>query len=750
MASQNPLEGLSPATSSPIRKSCFFCRSRKIRCSGGQVCTACRARNQGCVYGREASKGRPRGSRSASACFRGALQTELDGAALSNSPRGQTTDEGDALSSPVYFPPHQPLSKQWPTPVKTDFSISHQKSSDTKDLLFSTVLEDVFRRNFGPCPGPVEIAKPADSGSVSESDLLRPTGHNNISGSKVTSCVDNHPGLFPKVSPLLSLIQDLVELVSERFSSLGCIQRENKRANFVSSALLQDNTSTMFGNDIEPDSLPKYDDHQLCQMIELWVFRHPLSILVSKTLLLHSYRNETHDQVLLAVILGGACLALGGAESTQGDKFFHWADINLRRRRTGSPSISTAQILILLGWHELLRSNARRAFCYVKIARTSLEDIQCRCNDASLTGLDWINGIDVGKVELELFQRMYWFTSALDLWAAMQMNVPFDVQTAPSKAVSLPSMDKSVSAVYNLDERSGNSAALREQEKAMHELWPLSHVASTIGHIYALCPLKAAMIPAPPASGWESQILPRLRRLVDDPKSLLGACQSIRYILSDGIDALLALTRSQSSDFVVLSAYRILVVQFLFPRPDPGVSPEAPTNANPNDIIHFVGAFKDHAESLCQSPWDYGAQDLGSVETSLLVLGLDTCSRALHQLHISLKVKMTVEDNWSSSRSDQLTELASALHRICKYPRLRTASTLPMVKRHLKVLVQDFVPDGGPDLIKDIPSLSVDPFSSWSTPTLDPQMRQLTSVNSTNVFDLPAALNFDDTTLDWN
>ena len=634
--------------------------------------------------------------------------------------------------------------------MRTDFSGSHQKSSDTKDLLFSTALEDVFRRNFGAGPGPVEIAKPADSASVSESDLLRPTGHNNISGTRAISCIDNHSGPFPRVSPLLSLVQDLVELVSKRFSSLGCIQRENNPADFVSSSLLQDNTSTMFGNDTEPDSLPKYDDHQLCQMIELWVFRHPLSILVSKTMLLHSYRNETHDQILLAVILGGACLALGGAESIQGYKFFHWADIHLRRRKTGSPSISTVQILILLGWHELICSNARRAFCYVELARTSLKDIQCRCNDASLTDLDWINGVDVGKVQLELFQRMYWFASALALWAAMQMNVSFDVQTGPSKVVSLPPMEKTVSAVYNLDERSGNSAALGEQEKAMQELWPLSHVASTIGHIYALCPLKVATIPAPLASDWESQILPRLRRIVDDPKSLLGVCQSIRYILSDGIDALLASTGSRSSDFVVLSAYRILVVQLLFPRPDPGVSPEAPTNANPNDIIHFVGAFKDHAESLCQSPWDCGSQDLGSVEPSLLVLGLDTCSRALHQLHISLKVKMTVEDNWSSSRSDQLTELASALHRICKYPRLRTASTLPMVKRHLKFLVQSFVPDGRPDLIKDILSQPVDPFSSWFTPASDPLLRQLTPMKSTNVFDLHAPFNFDDKTLDWN
>ena len=622
--------------------------------------------------------------------------------------------------------------------MRTDFSNCHQSPSDTKDLFFSTVLEDVFRRKFRTDPGPVEMAKPADSPSVSKSDLLHPAGHKNISGTKATSCIDNHLGPFPKVSPLLGLIQDLVEVVSKRFSSLGCIQREHDPVDFISSSLPRDITSTMFGNDTEPDPLPEYDDHHLCQMIELWVFRHPLSILVSKTLLLHSYRNGTHDQILLAVILGGACLVLGGAESMQGYEFFHWAEIHLRRRKTGSPSISTVQSLILLGWHELLRSNTRRAFCYVEIARMSLKDIRYRCNDATLTDLGWINGVDVGKVELELFQRIYWFTSALGLWAAMQMNVSFDVPTAPNKAVSLPPMEKTVSAVYNLDERSGNSAALGVQEKAMHELWPLSHVASTIGHIYALYPLKVATIPAPLASSWESQILPRLHRLIDDAKSLVGICQSIRYILSDGIDALLAPTGSQSSDFVVLSAYRILVIQLLFPLPDPGVFAEAPTTADPNDIIHFVGAFKDHAESLCQLPWDCNSQDLGSVEPSLLVLGLDTCSRALHQLQILLKVKMTVEDNWSSSRSDQLTELASALHRICKYPRLRTASTLPMVKRHLKFLVQGFVPDGRPDLIRDIFSQPVDPFSSWFTPASDPLME------STEAFDIPAAFDFDD------
>ncbi|KAL4910264.1 hypothetical protein BDW74DRAFT_144744 [Aspergillus multicolor] len=33
-----------------IRQSCTFCRTKKIRCSGGLVCSACQARNLTCVY----------------------------------------------------------------------------------------------------------------------------------------------------------------------------------------------------------------------------------------------------------------------------------------------------------------------------------------------------------------------------------------------------------------------------------------------------------------------------------------------------------------------------------------------------------------------------------------------------------------------------------------------------------------------------------------------------------------------------
>ena len=704
------------------------------------MCTACRARSMDCVYGREASKGRPRGSKSALVSLKGTPRKEVDVTASPDTPRDQTNDEKATTASLIHLPLHLPSSRHWPTPVTADFPNTPQSPSSTKDHFIGTALEDIFRRKFQNGLRSVQVAGPADSSFMSECGLQVPAEHQRISDTRDNPNTDAVSGLSSKNSPLLNLCQDLVELLSKRFGSLGSFQREDTPSVFVPSLLTQDKDPTMFESDTEPALLPKYSHHQLCQLIELWVFHHPLSFLVSKTLLLHSYRNETHDQCLVAVVLGGACLALGDAESMQGQRFFEWAEIHLRRRNATSPSISTVQTLILLGWHELCRSSARRAFCYVEMARIALRDIQHRCDGSPLTSVDRINGIHVGKVELELCQRMYWVTFALDLWAAMQMEVSFDVHSAPNTDIKLPPLEKDASAAYTLDERSGNAAALKEQENAMQELWPLSHVASTVGHIYALYPRQTAAVPASSLGGWESKIIPRLRQLVDGPGSFSTVCQSIRYILSDGINAILAQLESRSSDLFVLSAYRILIIQLLFPRSEPSVSTRIIADPMYNDIIYFVGAFKDHAEMLCRPPSDSSMKELESVESSLLVLGLDTCSRALYQLHVALDLKTTVTEGWSTPGRDKVRELAQELHCICKYPRLRTASTLPLVKKHLKCLLQGYRPFGPSALNHDCCSRPADSFLGWVAPTLDPQ---ITPVSGIGNFDTSGDFDFE-------
>ena len=706
------------------------------------MCTACRARSMDCVYGREASKGRPRGSKSAVGSLKGTLRKELDVTASPETIRDKTDDDEATPASLIHLPLHLPSSRHWPTHVTTNFSITSQSHSSTEDHFLGTALEDLFRRKFQDDRRPVQLAAPAASSLMSECGLQCPAEHQKISNTRNNPSTDAVSSLSSKSSPLLNLSQDLVELSSKRLGSLGSFQREDTPSVFVPSLLTQDKDTTMFESDTEPASLPKYSHHQLCQLIELWVFRHPLSFLISKTLLLHSYRNETHDECLVAVVLGGACLALGDAESMQGQRFFEWAEIHLRRRNATSPSLSTVQTLILLGWHELFRSSARRAFCYVEMARIALKDIQHHSDGTPLTNVDRINGIHVGKVELELCQRMYWVTFALDLWAAMQMDVSFDVHTAPNTDIKIPPLEKEASAAYILDERSGNSAALREQESAMQELWPLSHVASTVGHIYALYPRQAAAVPTSSLGGWESKIIPRLRQLVDGPGSFSTVCQSIRSILSDGINAILAQLGSRSSDLFVVSAYRILIIQLLFPGSEPSVPTRLIADPMYNDIIYFVGAFKDHAEMLCRPPSDSSMKELGSVESSLLVLGLDTCSRALCQLHVALDPKTTVTEGWcwSTPQRDKLMELTQELHRICKYPRLRTNSTLPLVKKHLKCLLQGHQPFDPSVLDQGCFSRPADSFLGWVAPTLDPQITPISGIGN---FDISGDFDFE-------
>ncbi|KAJ5621603.1 hypothetical protein N7528_006386 [Penicillium herquei] len=45
---------------SELRRSCNHCRTRKIACSGEQICARCKTRGFECVYDLEGSKGRPR------------------------------------------------------------------------------------------------------------------------------------------------------------------------------------------------------------------------------------------------------------------------------------------------------------------------------------------------------------------------------------------------------------------------------------------------------------------------------------------------------------------------------------------------------------------------------------------------------------------------------------------------------------------------------------------------------------------
>ena len=693
IAESNNDIGVSPA----IRKSCHFCRSRKIRCSGQRVCAACSARNLDCVYGREASKGRPRGSTSNSSSNRSASYKDTKSAgqrAAQNSNR-QPDEPMPTFVDPVIC---KQQSRDASPTLSTDLSSFKAFGSNTKhNELIATELENSFRRIFldhppqdtilgGPIP-PMEPTRPIWEAVAAEDPVPTFT-----SGTSTPTTTTTAPVTVTYKRLFFGLVPGLVELVSARFGSLGFCHSDDTLTQYFASSLAQDRTISMFDTNTSVEAPPKYNDHQVCQMVELWFFHHPLSFIISKTLLLHGYRSGTHDESLLAIILAGASFALNDAGSKPGQNLFQWAQSRLCHRNTGSLGLASIQSLILLGWHEICMSRARRGDCYLEMARVAIIDFHTRLNETPRTDIDWINGVDVGKVELELSQRMYWLTFALELWAALQKDVPFLHPMPPDVEVKFPPLDEASSAVLTLDKESGNIATLRAQEKAMRELWPLSHIASTIESIYALYPRQLAVAATFPASGWVSQTLPRLRHLLDSPNNLADVCHRIRDILADGLDKFQAGMGSHPSEIFTLSVYRTLIIHLLFPRPSSGESAPRMTEAVLNDTMRFVTAFKDMLNSLDQP---HLAQNV-LVESSepanaqMLVLGLDTCSRALYQLYALSKAGSPLDQDRMMMRQGELVRLTRDLHVISKHPKLRAVPTLSMVKKSLKCVKQCF------------------------------------------------------------
>ena len=675
-----------PSGSPAIRKSCHFCRSRKIRCSGQRMCTACSARNLDCVYGREASKGRPRGSTTSSA----KSVSSKDSKSASHDLSQDLTGRNDSTTS--FFAASlrsKQQSRDNSPPLSSSLSLRTYGSPVVQEELISTKLERSFHQSF-PIPPPQDSTLGSTCFSQETERTIWEAAINEnsipefLSNSGISTAT---PGTFTYQSLFYALVPGLVELVSARFGSLGFCQSDNSLTQYFAACLSSDRVSTMFDAEATVESPPKYNDHQIYQLIELWFFHHPLSFILSKTLLLHSYRSGNHDEILLVTMLAGASYAFNGG-SNHGEKLFQWAQSRLCQRRAGSLSLASIQSLILVGWHELCLLRARRGHCFLKMARTGIIEYHVHLNETPRTEIDWINGVDVGEVELELSQRIYWLTFALELWAALQKDVPFLHPMPPGLEVKFPPLEEASSAVLTLDKDSGNIATLGAQEKAMRELWPLSHIASTIESMYALYPRQAAAVAEFPACGWVSQTLPRLRHLLDKPSNISDVCQKIREILSDGLEKSRAGMGKHPSEIFTLAVYRILIIHLLFPRPPTADTAPLITDAILNDTIRFVTAFKDALQSLNQATVVNNViiESSESNDAQTLVLGLDTCSRALYQLYALSKASSPIIQEEFMGRQVELVELARNLHIISKHPKLRSVPTLSTVKKSLKWL----------------------------------------------------------------
>lgn len=667
-----------------MRRSCGFCRSRKIRCSGQNICSACRERNIDCVYGREGSKGRPRGLTSKTA-KRGTSQ-RVDSA------NSVPTMKNPPTPSPILDPSLNNFSTQVTRQTYQAFRPRERSCTQKMDTAskhtVAADLQQIFNRLFDAqgfervetCPNAISALSRKNSEtqtSIHSRDTLpRPA--------------------ITYEEPLRVLIKDFVEMVALQFGDLACDQAvddDDDGSRLFKRCLALDDTQNMFDQPTEAQNpLLDYNDHQTLQMVDVWFSHHPLAVIVSKTLLLRSCRDGARDNILLAVILADVKFAENDSEARdKGIEIFRWANSKFFDISGTNVDLVTVQALTLLGWYELCAARARRAICYFLHASNLVTSLQ-----APTIRLNQINGLDIGEVEAELARGIRWITFSVILWAFMQMDAPIMELLPSSSSTSFPPIDETFSKVFALDSASDNISTLPCQAKTIRDLWPISHVASTTAHIYALYPRKQILAEPSKRASWHTRTLRQLQRLSsplqNTPEDVSTLCSKVRHVLVGALELFEPHAGCEISQSIVLSTYHTMIVHFLFPR-SPDLRGSIPvTDSLIEDMSRSARALLEVSAAL-ERPQDSGRMTMDLCPCTIaevLVLGLDACGRALAYFQSRSRLNVEPEASLVSAKNEELSSLASALLVLSKHGNLRQAKRTKAVKKQLKQVVQTF------------------------------------------------------------
>lgn len=559
-----------------------------------------------------------------------------------------------------------------------------------------------------------------------------------------------------KYTGILSLLtHDLVGLVTDQFGSLGCHHVEEGGARFFLSGLDNDETQTMFDNTpLGGNPLSEYGQRQQTQLIDVWFSVHPLSFLVSKTLLLREIRDGTHDEILLATMLADANFSIGDEVAVaRGHVLLRWATAQLRNRplrpshppQNGSvpadPSarmfsgistriysgISTAQALMLLGWNALCSFQIRRAFCYIGMSGRIATEIkeQISSTAAPMTS-SRINGIDVFDVEKELVAYLYWTTYSLSLWAFIQMGNGHFSALLPTSLTSifLPVTEAS-SVIIQLDLVSENFSTLQKQKSVIREMWPLAHIVSVIAYIFALYPQDTDTIDSPTTNFWQEAPLLALQRLQQGKptQDIACVCREINRVLMESIHILNRQVTEVSSRSLVLVVYHTMAIHFLFPvlpagQMDEGITADVMDRfiSSTQEIIQIFAAISDSPHDLFAV-----APSLRTSFPDVFCLALDTCARALSLIHNKRKTgSLVIDMHMVPMYESNMEALATRLYAMSQNDFLNQGTSLRLVRKHLKACARAYgarsasnssgVPS--PDNQRSIPSMPHSPLHS--------------------------------------
>lgn len=511
------------------------------------------------------------------------------------------------------------------------------------------------------------------------------------------------PSILASDGQLSFLAQGMVEILFLRFGHLGCEQPDQSSRNFYVSSLAADTMSSMFDSRNQRNPISALGNHHILQLVDVWFSTHPLSPLISKTLLVSEVKDGNVDYALLASILADASKvhsdtgSPGVNEHTEddggsADRFWHFAATQLKCRRlepTNANALSTVQALFLLGWRDISLGHARRGTCYIGYACNIVARMNQLWRNGRRPNSPKLNGVAIDDVKKELLQNVYWLCLSTTTWAFMQIDQPFSL-LVPDETPDFPNPDETASAVLRLDRASSNISTLQAQIRSMQQLWPLSHVTSTVAHVYTLYLNAATEAQQVQEVPWQKQHLHRLHQLFRARLNSPTLPLEIRGILLQAIQAVECEVSSISPQSCLLTTYHTIAIHTLFS----GVTADqAPLQISPAVIRAFcqsTSAILTIAEKFKFTPptTDYGRITVG---TSTLALALDSCSRALLRIYEQTEGGSLDEYNVVVMMRDELADYAEQLHQISRIDLLSLrGSVVRPVKKRLKNLKQLF------------------------------------------------------------
>lgn len=641
-----------------LRKSCHFCRSRKIRCSGQSICDACQERNIDCVYDLEAAKGRPKRKHpdakdsklnpSADRCF------------------GQGGQPGDPSNGQQGEAGNKSDPRRW--------------GSGIQGPLMGDDLNAMFHEFF--------VSKVGMRASIFQGAIA--AGHERLQQTSNGYTNEELPQRISYEGLMSFMTREIMEMISLRFGDLGCETQDNIPRRFCIVSLARDMTQDMFDNIVpRKNPLKSYSMHRILQLIDLWFSVHPLSSLISKTLLLSSLKNNTYDEALLATILSDACLVHENGQNydTEGQLLFEFATYQIQNRHVSNRDIASSQALILMAWREICMGHARRGSCLTAYACRIVSELHKGLNQGVSANGTKLNGIDVRYVDGELIRNIYWVCWSTTVWSLMQIDQPYNLLLPEQTPPQFPYVDDSSSMTISLDLASDNVSTLRAQSQTLQELWPLSQVTSTAAHIYALCPnpdLKDSL----ETVEWQARHIHQLRRLLSFQLELPTLCGKIRHILLEAIRHVEREVPPGYPQSIVLIAYHTMIIHMLFPQRQTSDSVIIMTPERINEFCQSTTALVSISQSLALPNKSAsllpgpGLKATNVAET--FALALDACSRAMSYIHTRAN---SGRDEYQviAARNSELLYLAEQLHNISRGELSRASPTMRAIKKRLKL-----------------------------------------------------------------